>query len=245
MPALTAFANRRRRLSRRPRRPVAAAGAAQRVAIDTRALLMRGTRLPGGTGGGYVVVFDDVTELIQAQRDAAWAEVARRLAHEIKNPLTPIQLSAERLQLKLADKLSADDGETLTRGDADDRQPGGRDEAHGRRFRDLRPAAAPGRMQPVDLNALVLDVLGLYENLRPRSARACGAAIRSFMANRRGCARSSTICCRTRMDAQADIAATPRTISAPSSAMTRSRSRIGDNGTGFRTSRCAASSSPT
>jgi nitrogen fixation/metabolism regulation signal transduction histidine kinase len=54
---------------------------------------------------GYVVVFDDITHLIQAQRDAAWGEVARRLAHEIKNPLTPIQLSAERLQLKLHDKL--------------------------------------------------------------------------------------------------------------------------------------------
>ena len=50
-------------------------------------------------------MFDDVSELMQAQRDAAWAEVARRLAHEIKNPLTPIQLSAERLALKLADKL--------------------------------------------------------------------------------------------------------------------------------------------
>jgi nitrogen fixation/metabolism regulation signal transduction histidine kinase len=47
------------------------------------------------------VVFDDVSELVQAQRDAAWAEVARRLAHEIKNPLTPIQLSAERLAVKL------------------------------------------------------------------------------------------------------------------------------------------------
>ena len=54
-----------------------------------------------------MVVFDDITHLIQAQRDAAWGEVARRLAHEIKNPLTPIQLSAERLQLKLTDKLPA------------------------------------------------------------------------------------------------------------------------------------------
>jgi nitrogen fixation/metabolism regulation signal transduction histidine kinase len=52
-----------------------------------------------------VVVFDDVTRIIAAQRSAAWGEVARRLAHEIKNPLTPIQLSAERLQFKLAGKL--------------------------------------------------------------------------------------------------------------------------------------------
>ena len=57
------------------------------------------------SGGGGVVVFDDITSLLQAQRIAAWGEVARRLAHEIKNPLTPIQLSAERVQHKLAEKL--------------------------------------------------------------------------------------------------------------------------------------------
>ena len=68
-------------------------------------LLMRGTRLPEGGEAGYVVVFDDISHLLQAERQAAWGEVARRLAHEIKNPLTPIQLSAERLQHKLSDKL--------------------------------------------------------------------------------------------------------------------------------------------
>ena len=67
----------------------------------------RGARLPQATGGGYVVVFDDITQLIQAQRATAWAEVARRLAHEIKNPLTPIQLSAERLEMKLGERLRA------------------------------------------------------------------------------------------------------------------------------------------
>ncbi len=66
-----------------------------RRADGQRTLLMRGTRLGMGGESGYVVVFDDITHLIQAQRDAAWGEVARRLAHEIKNPLTPIQLSAE------------------------------------------------------------------------------------------------------------------------------------------------------
>jgi nitrogen fixation/metabolism regulation signal transduction histidine kinase len=54
---------------------------------------------------GYIVVFDDISDVISAQRSIAWGEVARRLAHEIKNPLTPIQLSAERLQMKLVDKL--------------------------------------------------------------------------------------------------------------------------------------------
>jgi nitrogen fixation/metabolism regulation signal transduction histidine kinase len=84
-------------------------------------LLMRGSRLPmaalpGETiSHGHVIVFDDVTVLNQAQRDAAWAEVARRLAHEVKNPLTPIRLAAERLQMKLGDKLEAADREMLDR----------------------------------------------------------------------------------------------------------------------------------
>jgi nitrogen fixation/metabolism regulation signal transduction histidine kinase len=69
--------------------------------VGRRVLMCACTALPGGENGslgGYVVVFDDITALLQAQRDAAWGEVARRLAHEIKNPLTPIQLSAERLR---------------------------------------------------------------------------------------------------------------------------------------------------
>jgi nitrogen fixation/metabolism regulation signal transduction histidine kinase len=64
---------------------------------------------------GYVIVFDDITSLLHAQRDAAWGEVARRLAHEIKNPLTPIQLAAERLNRRLHDRVSADDAALLDR----------------------------------------------------------------------------------------------------------------------------------
>ena len=81
-------------------------------------LLVRATRLPSNNNSaenGFVVVFDDVTTMVQTQRDAAWGEVARRLAHEIKNPLTPIQLSAERLQHKLSSKLNADDAHMLQR----------------------------------------------------------------------------------------------------------------------------------
>lgn len=80
-------------------------------------LMCRGTRLPieGKRRGGYVVVFDDVTDLIQAQRDAAWGEVARRLAHEIKNPLTPIQLSAERIRRKYLDQMPESESATLDR----------------------------------------------------------------------------------------------------------------------------------
>ncbi len=75
------------------------------------------TALPSDedTPGGYVVVFDDITALLQAQRDAAWGEVARRLAHEIKNPLTPIQLSAERLRHKYLDSMSEEDAKILDR----------------------------------------------------------------------------------------------------------------------------------
>jgi nitrogen fixation/metabolism regulation signal transduction histidine kinase len=84
-------------------------------------LLMRGSLLPNialpgeAASQGQVVVFDDVTILNQAQREAAWAEVARRLAHEVKNPLTPIRLAAERLRMKLSDKLEAEDSELLNR----------------------------------------------------------------------------------------------------------------------------------
>ncbi len=80
-----------------------------------RTLLVRGSKLPATIDSGFVLAFDDVTGLIQAQRDAAWGEVARRLAHEIKNPLTPIQLSAERMQHKLASKLPKDEQEMLLR----------------------------------------------------------------------------------------------------------------------------------
>jgi nitrogen fixation/metabolism regulation signal transduction histidine kinase len=126
-------------------------------------LLARGSKLPDASGSGYVVVFDDVTQLLAAQRSAAWGEVARRLAHEIKNPLTPIQLSAERLQMKLADRLDAAGAEILQRSTqtivnqvqamkrmVDD-------------FRDYARMPAPELAQ-VDINALIAEMLGLYES---------------------------------------------------------------------------------
>jgi PAS domain S-box-containing protein len=75
------------------------------------------TALPNDVGGaaGVVLVFDDITTLLQAQRDAAWGEVARRLAHEIKNPLTPIQLSAERMRRKFLGSMNAQDAQILER----------------------------------------------------------------------------------------------------------------------------------
>jgi PAS domain S-box-containing protein len=130
----------------------------------SQVLLLRGTRLTAGADTGHVVVFDDVTHLLQAQRDAAWAEVARRLAHEIKNPLTPIQLSAERLQLKLAAKLAAPDADMLSRSTrtivnqvaALKRMV----DAFSQYARTPEPA-----MHELDLNALVQEVLTLYESL--------------------------------------------------------------------------------
>jgi nitrogen fixation/metabolism regulation signal transduction histidine kinase len=81
-----------------------------------RTLMCACTSLPGeGTDVGYVIVFDDITALLQAQRDAAWGEVARRLAHEIKNPLTPIQLSAERMRRRFLGSMSPRDAEILDR----------------------------------------------------------------------------------------------------------------------------------
>lgn len=126
-------------------------------------LLLRGSRLPEASGGGFVVVFDDVTQLIAAQRSAAWGEVARRLAHEIKNPLTPIQLSAERMHFKLADKLAGHDLELLTRST---QTIINQVQAMKRMVDDFRDYARmpPPQLATVDLNALVREVLGLYES---------------------------------------------------------------------------------
>ena len=85
--------------------------------VGRRVLTCACTALPSDehTPAGYVIVFDDITALLQAQRDAAWGEVARRLAHEIKNPLTPIQLSAERLRRKYLDSMTEDEAQILDR----------------------------------------------------------------------------------------------------------------------------------
>ena len=130
----------------------------------TRVLLLRGTRLPEDVEGGFIVVFDDVSELAQAQRDAAWAEVARRLAHEIKNPLTPIQLSAERLQKKLAEHLDGAAAEALTRGTQTIVTQVAAMKQMVDDFGVYARRARPGGQQPVDLNQLLPEVLGLYEN---------------------------------------------------------------------------------
>jgi nitrogen fixation/metabolism regulation signal transduction histidine kinase len=122
-------------------------------------LIARGARMPGTEE--FLLVFDDISEMVSAQRAQAWGEVARRLAHEIKNPLTPIQLSAERLEMKLTGKVGEAEQQLLTKSvktivdqvDAMKRLVN--------EFRDYArlPAA---ELKPVDLNALVNDVMQLY-----------------------------------------------------------------------------------
>ncbi|MEK6708270.1 MAG: ATP-binding protein [Pseudomonadota bacterium] len=125
-------------------------------------LLLRGTRLPHVSGGGGVVVFDDITSLLQAQRTAAWGEVARRLAHEIKNPLTPIQLSAERMQHKLAEKLDGQDAEILRRSTE---IIVNQVEALKRMVNEFSEYARAPKLELhlLDINKLVQEVLALYE----------------------------------------------------------------------------------
>jgi len=126
-------------------------------------LFCRGTPLldADGTWQGAVVVFDDVTALIQAQRDAAWGEVARRLAHEIRNPLTPIQLSAERLQYKLAKSLDAPEAEMLERATRTIVQ---QVEAMKSMVNAFSEYAKPSvvRQEKVDMAKLIEEVVALY-----------------------------------------------------------------------------------
>jgi len=123
-------------------------------------LVARGAVLPQGE---WLLVFDDITEIVSAQRTQAWSEVARRLAHEIKNPLTPIQLSAERLGMKLADKLVGTDQTLLHKSvktivdqvDALQRLVN--------EFRDFG-RLPQARLQALDLNHLLQEMMPLYDN---------------------------------------------------------------------------------
>jgi len=115
-----------------------------------------------GSAVGHVLVFDDVTELLKAQRDAAWGEVARRLAHEIKNPLTPIQLSAERLRRKFLGKLPPEDGVVLDRATHTIVQ---QVEAMKAMVNDFSDYAKPTQLQvkPLPVDAFLNEVVALYE----------------------------------------------------------------------------------
>jgi nitrogen fixation/metabolism regulation signal transduction histidine kinase len=133
---------------------------------DALVVLARGSRCPVGSGAdrrdGYLVVFDDMTDVIAAQRSVAWAEVARRLAHEIKNPLTPIQLSAERLKMKLEGHVAPREAAILDRGVT---TIVNQVTAMKRMVDDFRDYAKVPKTasNALDLNALVAEVMTLYD----------------------------------------------------------------------------------
>nr|WP_307731427.1 ATP-binding protein [Massilia agilis] len=126
-------------------------------------LLARGSRLPVGAGSGFIVVFDDISDVISAQRSVAWGEVARRLAHEIKNPLTPIQLAAERMQMKLAPHLPPKESELLDKGATTIVNQVAAMKRMVDDFRDYAKAP-PAVLEPLDLNALIEEILRLYQS---------------------------------------------------------------------------------
>ena len=138
-------------------------------AAGRRTLMCACTPLPGEDSGmGFVIVFDDITALLQAQRDAAWGEVARRLAHEIKNPLTPIQLSAERLRRRLLSGMNARDAEILERGTRTIVQ---QVESMQQMVNAFSEYARAPEMQVTrfSLNQLVTEVADLYRSQDPRA----------------------------------------------------------------------------
>jgi len=128
-------------------------------------LMCRGAVLPSDdeARAGYVVVFDDVTNLVQAQREAAWGEVARRLAHEIRNPLTPIQLSAERLRRKYLSRMKAEDAEVLDRSTHTIVQQVESLKEMVKAFSEY--ARVPKlQLQPLNIEVLINEVLDLYRD---------------------------------------------------------------------------------
>ncbi|MDR2013357.1 MAG: HAMP domain-containing protein [Rhodanobacter sp.] len=137
----------------------------EEVVLETgegrRMLMLRGTALPGHAG--HVAVFDDLTVLNRAQRDAAWGEVARRLAHEVRNPLTPIRLAAERLRRRFLGRLSPEEGELVERAT---HTIVTQVEALKTMVDAFGDYARSPRLdtRPIALHALVSEVLDLYEN---------------------------------------------------------------------------------
>jgi nitrogen fixation/metabolism regulation signal transduction histidine kinase len=140
-------------------------GGSQVNKFQNKILMCRGVTLPNDEeqNGGYALVFDDITQLISAQRDSAWGEVARRLAHEIKNPLTPIQLSAERLRRKLLPKIDSDEGSILDRATTTIIE---QVESMKEMVNDFANYARVPQIEksPLDLNKLISEVVELYQN---------------------------------------------------------------------------------
>lgn len=211
-------------------------GLAGQMADGTLTLVARGAELPGHA---RLLVFDDISEIVSAQRAQAWGEVARRLAHEIKNPLTPIQLSAERLEMKLSGKVEAPEQAILSKSV---KTIVDQVEAMKRLVNEFRDYARlpAAELKPLDLNALVSEVLHLYggENvhvpvhaeLDARCPRIMGDAqqLRQVLHNLLQNAQDAT---ETAARSGADSSVTLRTQWVESSG--RVRLSVLDHGTGF------------
>lgn len=150
---------------------------------DAKILLAKAVPLPEDNGSGTVIVFDDITALIRAQKEAAWSEVARRLAHEIRNPLTPIQLAAERLAWKLQDKLSESDAQILQRSTATIVHQVDAMKEMVEAFRNY--ARTPVlRLEHTQLNHLIEEVVLLYEGSSCRFTTQLADGIPSMQADK-------------------------------------------------------------
>ena len=187
-------------------------------------------------------LFDDITRLVSAQRSAAWAEVAQRMAHEIKNPLTPIQLSAERLQMKLADKLDDGSREFLERATQTIVTQVEAMKNMVNDFRDYARMPAP-QLVAVDFQVLVDEVRGLYENSPAtiafssvRSAGSTGSTLGApafwVLADANQLRQVLHNLLTNAQDALVDVAQ-PRITLAITQENNRVRLTIGDNGHGF------------
>ena len=213
------------------------------VGGNARTFILRGARRVVADVGARIVVFDDVTEVLQAQRDTAWSEVARRLAHEIKNPLTPIQLSAERLEMKLSAHLSDADAEILRRGTNTivNQVTAMKNMVNDFAIYARRPR--PGSLQPVDVHALLNETLEMYAsypvkltlewNSEGRMIRGEATRLRQVVHN---LMQNAVDACVDRTDGQVSVAATERTAPTPDGKDVVERElvlRFCDNGAGF------------
>lgn len=134
------------------------------TAEDERILQGLAVRLPEENGKGIVLIFDNITNLVMAQKEAAWGEIAKRLAHEIRNPLTPIQLSAERLARKLHGKLAEADEQILQKSTDTIVKQVAALQVMVEAFRNYARSSGIKRLSNIDLNVLIEEILVLYES---------------------------------------------------------------------------------
>ncbi len=214
---------------------------------NARTLILRGSRRVVADVAARIVVFDDITEVLQAQRDTAWAEVARRLAHEIKNPLTPIQLSAERLEMKLTPRLEEAEALMLKKGTQTivNQVTAMKNMVNDFAIYARRPR--PGSLQAIDIEALLRETFELYTsypvslalnwNTELRWVRGESTRLRQVVHN---LLQNAVDACVDRPDGRVSIDATSRdAASAPGANLPPAQElvlRFCDNGAGFEAS---------